>query len=292
MRILILGGGGMLGHRLWIELGREHEVWATVRSSRDHLPALPGVDGSHLLERIDVTNADQLTRVVGDIRPELVINCVGLVKQRSAANDSLLAIEVNALFPHRLASVCLASGSRMIHVSTDCVFSGRDGAYTESSTPDADDLYGRTKLLGEVAYTHTLTLRTSIIGRELSTRQGLTEWFLAQQRRVKGYTRSRFSGITTHEFARVISEYVIPRSDLSGLYHLSSSPITKYELLELLAAAYRHDVEIEPEDQTVCDRTLDSTRFRKATRFVPRTWPDMVQEMAADSFVYAARGRD
>ncbi len=292
MRILVLGGGGMLGHRLWIELSREHEVWATVRSSGDQVPALRGVDRSRLLEEVDVTNADQLTRVIGDVRPELVINCVGLVKQRSAANDSLLAIEVNALFPHRLANVCLAAGSRVIHVSTDCVFSGRAGAYTESSFADAEDLYGRSKLLGEIAYPHAITLRTSIIGRELTTRQGLTEWFLAQQRRVKGYTRSRFSGVTTHEFARVVSEYVIPRWDLSGLYHLSSSSITKYELLELLAAAYRHDVEIEPEDQTVCDRTLDSTRFKQATGFVPRTWPEMVHEMAADSMLYAARGRD
>jgi dTDP-4-dehydrorhamnose reductase len=229
---------------------------------------------------------------MGDARPELVINCVGLVKQRSAANDPLLAIEVNSLLPHRLANLCLAAGSRLIHVSTDCVFSGRDGAYTESSTPDAEDLYGRTKLLGEVAYPHTITLRTSIIGRELSTRQGLAEWFLGQQHRVKGYTRSRFSGITTHEFARVVSEYVIPRPALAGLYHVSSSSISKYELLEELAGAYRRDIEIEPESGVVCDRTLDSTRFRTATGFAPRTWPEMLKEMASDSFLYSGRGRD
>jgi dTDP-4-dehydrorhamnose reductase len=292
VRILILGGAGMLGHRLSIELSREHEVWATIRSDSDDLPALPGVDRSRLFDSVDVTSADQLTRVIGDTHPELVINCVGLVKQRSAANDSLLAIEVNSLLPHRLASACLAAGSRLLHVSTDCVFSGRDGAYTESSIPDAEDLYGRSKLLGEVAYPHTITLRTSIIGRELSTRQGLAEWFLAQTHRVKGYTRSRFSGVTTHEFARVVSAYVIPRSDLAGLYHLSSSPISKFELLEELASAYGRDVEIEAESETVCDRTLDSTRFRTATGFEPRTWPEMVEEMASDSFLYSGGGRD
>jgi dTDP-4-dehydrorhamnose reductase len=282
----------MLGHRLWIELSRQHDVWATVRSNGDDLPALPGVDRRRLFQSVDVTSGDQLTRVIGDAHPELVINCVGLVKQRSAANDSLLAIEVNSLFPHRLASACLAAGSRLIHVSTDCVFSGRDGAYTESSIPDAEDLYGRSKLLGEVAYPHTITLRTSIIGRELSTRQGLAEWFLAQKQRVKGYTRSRFSGVTTLEFARVVSEYVIPRAELSGLYHLSSSPIAKYDLLEELARAYHRDIEIEADGDMVCDRTLDSTRFRTATGFTPRTWPEMVQEMASDPFLYAGGGRD
>ncbi|MDQ2914097.1 MAG: SDR family oxidoreductase [Chloroflexota bacterium] len=292
MRILILGGAGMLGHRLWIELSREHEVWATIRSNRDDLPAIPGIDRSRLFDSVDVTSPDQLTRVIGDAHPELVINCVGLVKQRSAANDSLLAIEVNSMLPHRLANACLAAGSRLVHVSTDCVFSGRDGSYTEGSMPDAEDLYGRTKLLGEVAYPHTITLRTSIIGRELSTRQGLVEWFLAQKSRVRGYKRSRFSGVTTHEFARVVSEYVVPRADLAGLYHLSSSPITKFELLEELGGAYRRDIEIAPESETVCDRTLDSTRFRTATGFAPRTWPEMVKEMASDSFLYSGGGRD
>jgi dTDP-4-dehydrorhamnose reductase len=286
MRILILGGLGMLGHRLWIELSRQHDVWATVRGSSSDVPALPAIDRAHIRERVDVVDGDDLVRAVGCVRPEVIINCVGLVKQRATANDPVMAIKINALMPHQLADLCLASGCRLIHVSTDCVFSGQTGNYTESSRPDADDLYGRTKLLGEVTYPHTLTLRTSIIGRELANRQGLTEWFLAQNGHAKGYTRSLFSGITTHEFARVIADHVLPHPELSGLYHLASTPIAKYELLQLLKTSYKRDLNIEPDGAVICDRTLDSTRFRTDAGYVPRGWRDMVEEMASDQFEY------
>ena len=286
MRILILGGGGMLGHRLWLELSRAHEVWVTVRGSRHDIPDLPGVERGRILERVDATNSELLVRAFGRARPEAVINCVGLVKQRAAGNDPSLAIEVNALLPHRLADVCLTSGSRLIHVSTDCVFSGRDGNYTEKSIPDADDLYGRTKLLGEVTDSHTLTLRTSIVGRELKERQGLAEWFLAQQGPVRGYTRSLFSGVTTHQFSRAVADYVLPHPELQGLYHLSGEPIAKYQLLQLLNSSYRRNSIIEPDDEVICDRTLDSSRFRAATGFVAPAWPDMVEEMASDTYPY------
>lgn len=286
MRILILGGGGMLGHRMWIELSRAHEVWVTVRGSCQEIPELPGIDRARILQQIDATNSEHLVRVFGQARPETVINCVGLVKQRATSKDPSLAIEVNALLPHRLADVCSTAGSRLIHVSTDCVFSGRDGDYTEESTPDADDLYGRTKLLGEVTDSHALTLRTSIIGRELKQRLGLVEWFLAQQGQVRGYTRSVFSGVTTHQFSRVVADHVLPHPELQGLYHLSGGPITKYQLLQLLNSNYRRNSVIEPDGEVVCDRTLDSSRFREATGFVPSAWPEMVREMASDPYLY------
>lgn len=286
MRILILGGGGMLGHRLWLALSRAHEVWVTVRGSRQDIPDLPGVDRGRILEHVDATNGELLIRAFGRAHPEAVINCVGLVKQRAASNDPLLAIETNALLPHRLADLCLTSGSRLVHVSTDCVFSGRGGNYTEESVPDADDLYGRTKLLGEVTDSHALTLRTSIIGRELRGHQGLAEWFLAQQGPVRGYTRSLFSGVTTHQFSRAVADYVLPHPELHGLYHVSGEPIAKYQLLELLKRSYRRESTIEPDHEVICDRTLDSSRFRAAIGFAPLAWPEMVEEMASDAYPY------
>ena len=272
----------MVGHRLWIALSGEHEVWATVRTEAAAVPELPSIDRTRICDRVDVTRSDHLWRSFERVRPEVVINCVGLVKQRAEANDEVLAITVNALVPHQVAELCRATGARMVHISTDCVFSGRGGSYTEDDRPDPEDLYGRTKLLGEVVRDPAITLRTSFIGRELRTRQGLTEWFLAQQGQVRGYTRSVFSGLTTHAFARAVIEHVLPHPELRGLYHVSSAPISKYELLDLMRRLYGREIQIIPGAAPVCDRSLDSTRFRKATAFRPTGWEQMIQEMASD----------
>jgi dTDP-4-dehydrorhamnose reductase len=286
MKIPIVGGWGMLGHRLWIELSKAHEVWVTVRSSASSLPDLPGVDRSHIRASVDMLDFDNVIRAFASIRPEIVINCVGLVKQHPMSNDPLSVIELNARLPHRLLLVCRTGGIRLIHISTDCVFSGKAGNYTENSISDAEDLYGRSKALGEVTYPHTLTLRTSIIGRELRTRLGLTEWFLSQKGPVKGFTNAIFSGFTTQAFARVLLDYVIPRADLNGVWQVSSDSISKYDLLCLMKASYRRDIEIIPDGAFVCDRSLDSSRFRKETDFVSPSWPSMIEEMASCPLPY------
>jgi dTDP-4-dehydrorhamnose reductase len=286
MKILVLGGSGMLGHRLWLELSKQHEVWVTVRSSESSLPALPGVDRSHIRPNVDMLDFDNVIRAFASIRPELVINCVGLVKQHPMSNDPLSVIELNARLPHRLSLVCRTGGIRLIHISTDCVFSGRTGNYTESSISDAEDLYGKSKALGEVSYRHTLTVRTSIIGRELRTRLGLTEWFLSQKGTVKGFTNAIFSGFTTQAFARVLLDYVIPRADLNGVWQVSSDAISKYDLLCLMKASYHRDIEIIPDGAFMCDRSLDSKRFKTETGFVPPSWPAMIQEMASCPLPY------
>jgi len=186
---------------------------------------------------------------------------------------------VNALFPHRLAGICEAARSRLIHVSTDCVFSGTRGHYMESDISDAVDLYGRTKFLGELNYPHTVTLRTSIIGRELKSRLGLVEWFLAQQGTVRGYERAMYSGLTTLEMAAVIRDHVIWNRDLRGVYHVSSEPISKYRLLQLVKEVFRKDIEILPDSVLFCDRSLDSSRFRQATGYVSRSWKEMIVDL-------------
>jgi dTDP-4-dehydrorhamnose reductase len=208
-----------------------------------------------------------------------VINCVGLVKQLADANDPLQAVPINTLLPHRLAALCKATGARLVHISTDCVFSGEKGGYRESDFPDAYDLYGRSKLLGEVDYPHAITLRTSIIGRELSGHRSLVGWFLAQQGTVQGFTGAIFSGLPTMELARVINEYVLPRPDLHGLYHVATQPINKYDLLKLVAKTYGKDTEIVPSDRLTIDRSLNADRFREATGYVAPEWSVLVQNM-------------
>ncbi len=288
MRILILGGSGMLGHRLWVELSKTHQAWMTVRSSAKVIPDLPGMDRSRIREDVEATNFDEVIRALASIQPDVVINCIGIVKQLPLSNDPLTSLEINALLPHRISLISRAAKIRMIHFSTDCVFSGKkERAYTEDDQSDAEDLYGRSKFLGEVSYRpHTLTLRTSIIGRELYKRYGLVEWFLSQRQSVNGYQKAIFSGFTTGAIARILLDYVLPHPELTGIYHLSSYPISKYDLLQLINKAYGLGIEIKPDTTVVCNRVLDSSRFRKETGFVPPTWPEMIQAMRSDAIPY------
>jgi dTDP-4-dehydrorhamnose reductase len=286
MKVLLLGGTGMLGHRLWINLQKQHDVWVTVRGEGNPFPAVPQFPSDRIVRRVDALASDDVIGAMGATRPDVVINCIGLIKQMEHAGDPLPALTMNAVLPHRMAAICRAVGARFVHISTDCVFSGRKGNYTEADPSDAEDVYGRTKFLGEVEGTHAITLRTSIIGQELKNRLGLVEWFLAQTGTVKGYRKALYSGFTTDELSRIIMEHVIPNPGLNGLYQVSSGPINKYDLLVLVKAAYARQVDILPEDRFTCDRTLDSTRFRKATGYAPPSWAEMIREMALDAAFY------
>jgi len=286
MRILILGGSGMLGHRLWMVLGKTHETWVTIRGDSTPFPDSPEFPPHLVRPNVDAASFDEVTRALASIRPDLVINCIGLIKQSSLAKDPLLSLQLNALLPHRVSMICRTAGIRMIHISTDCVFSGKKGNYQESDQSDAEDLYGRTKFLGEVAYPHTVTLRTSIIGRELKARLGLIEWFLSQQGTIKGYHRAIYTGFTTDELARIICERVIPNGQLSGVYHVSSDPISKGDLLLLAKDTFGKTVTIVPDTDFVCDRSLDSSRFRQLTGYSPPPWTEMIGELHAGSALY------
>ncbi len=288
MRVLILGATGMLGHMLWQVLRYSFDTWATIRGTPSSLARYGALfDPRRLIGGVDARSFPTVIRAFATVRPEVVINCIGVVKQLPEAKDPVLSLQVNALFPHLLADVCTAAGIRLVHISTDCVFSGRKGRYTETDTPDAEDLYGRSKLLGEVNDPGRLTLRTSIIGRELATTHGLVEWFLSHQGgQVQGYTKAIYSGFPTLILAQIIAKVLREHPALSGLYHVSAEPINKYALLCLLREAYRVPVEIEPCSDVCIDRSLDSRRFRAATTFMPQPWPEMVHMLASDAIPY------
>jgi dTDP-4-dehydrorhamnose reductase len=279
-RVLVLGATGMLGNavlRLFAQ-SPGYQAFGSVRSS-DALRLLPSILHSRVLTGVDVENTIILTRLFDVVQPNVVINCVGLVKQLAEAEDPLTAIPINALLPHRLARLCEVAGARLVHVGTDCVFSGTKGMYIETDFADAKDLYGRSKYLGEVDYPHAITLRTSIIGHELDDAHSLIEWFLAQKYRVKGFRRAIFSGLPTVEVARAIRDHVIPHPEIHGIYHVSAQPINKFDLLTLVAQTYGKTIEITADDQLVIDRSLDSKRFRLATSFAPRPWPELIASM-------------
>lgn len=280
MKVLILGGDGMLGHQVARQLRDSYEVVATIRKppTRSVSGALAGCK---VITGLDARVPDVATTLLLDERPRVVINAVGIVKQREAVADPLESIAVNSLFPHRLASSCRLAGARLIHISTDCVFSGKRGDYTETDIPDPVDLYGRSKLLGEVTGTGCLTIRTSIIGLELAHYSGLIEWFLRQKDGVCGYRRALWNGLTTMELARVLDRVIRDGGELHGVWHVSAEPISKYHLLAEFARRLERPVSIEPSDEEVVDRTLNSELFRATVPYAPPGWGEMLSELAS-----------
>jgi dTDP-4-dehydrorhamnose reductase len=286
-RVLIFGGTGMLGHKLWQAAHARFDTWVTVRG--EALPAghplLPAPE--RVITAVDVAKPLTWTQAIERTRPHVIINAAGLIKQRAEAGDAVAAIQVNALFPHQLARHAASIDARLIQLGTDCVFSGRTGGYRESDVPDPTDLYGRSKLLGEVTGRGALTLRTSMIGRELSSKLGLVEWFLGRRgEEADGFTHAIFSGLTTPVLAALIVDLIEHHPHLTGLYHVAAAPIDKHRLLALLNHAFDAKVRITASDRLRIDRSLDGARFRDATGFVAPSWEAMIAQLAQEPVSY------
>lgn len=279
----------MLGHKLWQTLSARHEAWAAVRCDAHQAAGFGLFDAARLVCGVDALRQEALEAALDRAAPQVVVNCVGVIKQVRAGDDPEACTALNALLPHRLAALCAVRGARLIHISTDCVFDGSRGGYTEDDEPCPPDLYGRSKLLGEVGRPGVLTLRTSLVGRELRGGASLLEWFLAAAGRpapVKGFSRAIFSGFSTLEFSRLLARIIEERPDLHGLRHASAEPISKLALLRLFAEAYGLDADIVPDDSLAIDRSLDSSRLRAELGYAPPSWPDMVRDMAQDPTPY------
>lgn len=279
-RVLVLGATGMLGSSVFRSFSADQslETFGTVRDSERAQHFAPQLRNA-LIPNIHLESETGLLSAFSIAKPDIVVNCVGIVKQLPNAKDHLESLAINSSLPHRIAKYSGMVGARLVHFSTDCVFSGKDGQYKEDDFPDANDLYGRTKYLGEVDYENAITLRTSIIGHELTSAKSLVDWFLSQSGEVKGFTQAIFSGLPTIEVARVVRECVIPNPELSGLYHLSVNPIDKFSLLRIVAEVYEKDITIVPDEELKIDRSLNSERFQKTTEFAPKPWPELIQAM-------------
>ena len=283
MRILILGGDGMLGHRLLRQFAPRHEARVSLRRPLHAYRRFGMFDRANAFDNVDVLDPARVIKVFSDFKPQAAINAAGIVKQRPAAKEGVLSLEINSIFPHFLARLCREHGTRLVHLSTDCVFSGKKGNYSEKDHPDPEDAYGFSKLLGEADGPGVLTLRTSMIGLELQRRTSLVEWFLTQKgKSIKGWTKAIFSGLTTAELARVIEKLVTAHPDARGLYNVSSAPISKFDLLAGLEHRLKMGTAIAADDSIKYDRSLDSTRFRTAFGYTPPTWDAMLDELAAE----------
>lgn len=280
MNVVVLGATGMLGSAVYRFLGQSEGFYVTGVARSAAAQSLGNSANSKIRIEPNMLDADRLESLFADTRPEAVINCIGVVKQLADSHNPLVAIPINALLPHRLSQLCRLANARLIHISTDCVFSGTRGNYRESDSPDAMDLYGVSKHLGEVTDAHTVTLRTSIIGHERNSANGLVEWFLSQNGRAKGFTKAIFSGVPTVELSRIMRDYVLlSTNSLSGLYHVSAEPISKYNLLALVAKVYGKKIELAPVDEPAIDRSLNSEHFRQSTGYTPPDWTTLVEAM-------------
>lgn len=284
MKVMVLGAGGMLGHKLAQVFSTHFDTTLTFRSKPSFLSKNKAFAECTVLTNVAADRLGSVEKALDNARPDVVVNCVGVIKQVTGSRPEAESIAINSLFPHQLAGLCAERGARLMHISTDCVFSGRKGMYREQDAPDAEDLYGRSKLLGEVAGPGCLTLRTSIIGREVGTKHGLVEWFLANRgKTVKIYTRAIYSGFPTITMAGIMAGIIENHPGLTGLWHVSSDPISKSDLLLMLKEKMQLDIGTTPADEPAIDRSMVSERFRTATGFRPVPWSVMLDEMIRDA---------
>jgi dTDP-4-dehydrorhamnose reductase len=282
-RILILGGSGMLGHQLWRHFSAKYpETYTTIRKTRADYTHSDLFCSTNVIESVDARCFDFLKGVIAEVRPDIILNGIGITKRRERIKTPVDSIRLNALLPHELANWGGIHGVKIINFSTDCVFDGKHGNYTEDCPTSAKDLYGKTKALGEVCGENVLTIRSSFIGQELQGGTELFEWFLAQTVSVKGFTHAIYSGLTTIELSRVVEKMILTYPQSSGLYNISSEPISKYNLLELFKKALQLDIDIIPDDTFRCDRSLNSDRFQLEFNYFPPSWENMVEELICD----------
>ena len=278
MKVIIFGAGGMLGNTLikTISQDQNYEVYGTLRKDINYF----GENNSiKIFKKISCERTNEWREILMKIRPDITINCIGIVKQLKEINDPQLSIFTNSLFPHQLHNVCSEINSKLIHISTDCVFSGEKGLYSENDKPDSSDLYGLSKLLGEINGENALTIRTSIIGHSINSNHGLIDWFLKQNVKIKGFRKAIFSGLTTLELSKVILKYILKNDSLNGIVHISNVPISKFDLLNLVSRIYKKSIIISPDDNLIIDRSLNSRKFFKQTGYIPPSWEKMIEEM-------------
>lgn len=287
MKILILGAGGMLGHKLVQTLNVKFDVWATVKGEFGNYEKYEIFDKERVIESIDVEDFENLALTIKKLKPQVIINAIGIIKQLPTSKNVVKTLSVNSILPHRLAELAAKINAKLINISTDCVFDGAKGNYSEIDISNATDVYGKSKNLGEVVEGNCLTIRTSIIGRELQTAHSLVEWFLSNRGGIaKGFVNAIYSGFPTIVLADIIGDIIENHFDLRGLYHISADPINKFELLQLINEAFDAKIEIEPFEDFRIDRSLNSAKFRNETGFKPESWRKMIEQMAQDPTPY------
>ena len=282
MKLLIFGSSGLVGNTLtkYFLIQSNFETIGVVRDD-SKISLFNKNYKDNFITLKNFLDFKSIERIINRFKPNVVINCCGLTNKVNYKNFNLVEkyININSLFPHKLYEICNKYKIRLIHLSTDCVFSGLRGFYNESDFPDPKDIYGRSKLLGEIDQENSITIRKSVIGHELGTEKGLLEWFLSQKDIVKGFKNVIFSGVTVLELANLIENFIIPNENLSGLFHVSGNSISKYDLLKIIAEIYNKSIDICLDRSITIDRSLNSTKFNEVTGYKIKPWPILIKSM-------------
>lgn len=285
MRILIFGAGGMIGHRMFKTLKKQgHEVFGTLKKDLKEYDQFNIFKKSEIVTHLDVLDSKYVIESLNQIQPDVVLNCVGITLRKPEITDEAYCTKVNAEFPHLLDRWCTENKKYLIHFSTDCVFSGKDGPYTEDSVKSATDIYGRTKAAGEVSSAYSLTLRGSMIGLELFGKTELLEWALSQKgQTIKGYSQAIYSGITTNLMGDLVSKIIAKPPFLTGLYQVSSDPISKYDLLVLINKVFNLNMTILKEEAHATSKVLISKKIQNQIGFICPGWNEMLDQILIEN---------
>ena len=273
----------MIGSNLFFLLNKNHDVKVTLRSKISSYQKFGIFNSDNTFDQINILNAAKVEKTINSFSPDVVINAVGITKQNVNNEDEELIMQVNAFFPHILDQFCLKQDCKLIHLSTDCIFSGDEGFYSENDSADAKDLYGKSKYQGEIRSKNSITLRKSTLGLELENKHGLVEWWLSTKGEIKGFRRAIYSGFIIRELSKVIDMILADFPGLSGTWNVASKPINKFDLLcGLQERLNRKDIEIIPDDDFICDRSLDGSAFRNLTGYRTPEWNKMLDSLAID----------
>ena len=291
MRIIILGASGLIGHKLLQKLSNDFDVYATLHRSKESYGLMPLFSGQNIIDEVDVSDFENVSAILHSVNPNVILNCIGITPRKDEINNLYKVIKINSLFPHQLANWAKVNNKRVIHFSTDCVFNGSTGNYTENSLTTAEDVYGRTKALGEINYSHTLTIRSSFIGQELFGKTELLDWFLNQEgKRINGFTNTLYSGVSTNFMTYVVKTIILNAPELSGLYQLApDKPISKYELLCIAKRAFDVNIEIIPENKHVHTPTLNGSKLKDNIKINVPSWREMMKDLAFNKGFYTKK---
>tara|TARA_B100000989_G_C19515946_1_gene461651 strand:- start:1430 stop:2311 length:882 start_codon:yes stop_codon:yes gene_type:complete len=283
MRILILGGSGMLGHTFFKVWKANSEVKVTLRKRLEDYEHNQIFGIGEYFEGIDLRRLDTLRDVIISYKPDCIVNCSGVTKQICNEFNQEDVFTLNALLPHKLAGLCDNFGTRLIQLSTDCIYSGKKGNYNESDISDAEDLYGKSKYQGELNKTNSLTLRKSSIGLELGNKHGLVEWFLNQKGSILGFDKAIYSGFSSIHLAGLIESIIFDSPDLQGIYNIASKPISKYYLLSSLQERIDNfELDIIRDDKIKIDRSLNPSKFLEQTNLKFPSWEKMLDDLGEE----------
>lgn len=284
MRILILGGNGMIGHKIFQVISNKHlDTWVLFKKSFNDISFNEIFNKTNIIDNFDLSNFHKLSTLLNNLKPEVIINAVGITIRRGIDNIPSKSIQINSALPHFINEWVILNNKRLIHFSTDCVFSGDQGSYTENSIPDARDIYGKSKALGEVSSKNTLTLRGSMIGREIENKTELLEWVLSQRnKQLKAFSNVIYSGITTIRMAKLVLKIIEEFPQMHGIYNVSSECISKYDLIKLFVKEFNISIDIISDDSYISKKDLDSTKFYNELGIDKPNWNDLIIELIND----------